>query len=143
MKVLCLVVLLCAVSVYAKKEEKRQAALLATFAPVIGKFLADKLHISEWIGKAVGSISGLIKGKSGDITVPNTTLKLHYSVGRCHLKGRKRILLHESCTATVSENAITKTSSSCTTHVQSSAIQCAMEAELKKIQALANKAAGR
>ncbi|KAK6184908.1 hypothetical protein SNE40_007262 [Patella caerulea] len=146
MKVLCLVVLLCAVAINAKKEEKRQISALAALSPVISNFLLDKLHISDWIGKAIGSVTALFKGKSGDITVPNSTLKLHYRVEKCKLHFGKRFLIknivpHERCKATVSENAITKTSSSCEESHQDKALKCAMEAELKKIQALAEQAA--
>ncbi|ESP02599.1 hypothetical protein LOTGIDRAFT_171922 [Lottia gigantea] len=139
MKVLALIVILGFCAVYANQEEKRQLGI-ASLAPLIGKAIGvDKL-----VGSIVSGVTSLFKGKSGDITIPKTNIKLHYKVDKCHVHVGKRFiighLVSEKCKATVSESAISKTSSSCTTGHQESALKCAMDAEVKKLQALANTA---
>ncbi|XP_041356158.1 uncharacterized protein LOC121373548 [Gigantopelta aegis] len=107
--------------------------ILPLLAPIIGAAVGPLLQ------GLIGDIGALFSGKSGDLAIPNSKIKLHYNIHKCRLHIGKRAFLSgiERCKVTVCENQISHSCQSCTKHKQADALKCAMNAEVAHLQALA------
>merc|ERR1711942_56369 len=86
------------------------------------------------IGAHIDGLIAFFKDKEGDIAIPNTPFSVHFKAERCHLFGKRLLIVDfQKCKAKATE-AQTGLSSTCEKGSQKEAIECATEKVLNLVK---------